>query len=149
MATAKMLTAKQETTLSIEEKDALRQANTNIKILFFTNSYIDENGKSQSGLGALDNEEIITYGLTDPEVAKFLNSIASNVTLKEGSNTKWQELKTIIKEFITDILNTITGATKLDELTAIVDKIFEDVDSFIENPDASPIEKENLTKRRY
>lgn len=76
-----------------------------------------------------DFEELITYGLTDAAVAKFLNGIKTDKQFKEGVNaTMWQELKSIIR----DIIRAINKyATKLDELTNIIDQIFEGIDNEI------------------
>lgn len=147
IATIKMLSAKAEQqALTEDENNALYKAQVDAKIYkIFTNSYTNEEGKVIEGVSARDNEELITYGLTDTDVALFLNSIKSDKELKDGSTTKWQEFKTIMKQMIQELVNAITGNTKLDELTALVDKIFEDVDSFIESNDTSPIREENIT----
>lgn len=65
-----------------------------------------------------DEEELVTYALTNPDFAKWLNSIKVEGEKKE-SKTLWGRLKDIILE----ALETITGKSKLDELNDILDSI--------------------------
>lgn len=78
-------------------------------------------------------EEIITYSFTDKAFAKWLNSIPANGT-KNISRTLWGKLKSIIIE----LLNPITGKTKLDELNEILDSIFIESNNKNENQELAP-----------
>jgi hypothetical protein len=65
-------------------------------------------------------EEIVTYGFTTPEVAKFLDSLViSNEKAKE-SKTLFGKLKDIIRE----ALQNLGVTTKLDELNSLLDDVF-------------------------
>ena len=142
-ATIKMLKDKEATTsLTADEQVALNNALYQNKIyMIFANAFTDQDGNSHMGISAFDNEELITYGLTDTDVAYFLDSITSDKQFDNTISTKWQELKAIIKEFI----HKVTGNTKLDELAAILDGLLEDVDSVLATPEISPISNENDT----
>lgn len=64
-----------------------------------------------------DLEEFITYGLTNPEFARFLDNIEYG-KVNGKSKSVWQQLKDIIKDFF----KSITSGSVLDNLTAIVEE---------------------------
>lgn len=73
------------------------------------------NSISESGVP----EELVTFGFTNPDFAKWLNSIPTKKVIK-GSQA--ETLGQRLKEIIQKIINAVTGSfTKLDELSALVD----------------------------
>jgi len=64
-------------------------------------------------------EEIVTYGLTQPVFGAFLDSIKV-----KGENNQPESLWTKLKRLIVETFNQITGRSKLDELTDILNEQF-------------------------
>jgi hypothetical protein len=67
-------------------------------------------------------EELITYAFTNSEFAKFLDSIPSSKNIKVKGDSIFQQLKNIIRNFIS---NTAKAPTALDEINAVMDKYFD------------------------
>lgn len=65
-------------------------------------------------------EEVVTYGFTSVKFARLLALLPSDKTGVKTGETLWQKLK----KLIINIVELITGNSKLDELTNILDDIF-------------------------
>jgi hypothetical protein len=67
-------------------------------------------------------EELITYAFTNKEFANFLDSIPASKDIKIKGDSIFQQLKSIIRDFIG---KTTKSATALDEINSVLDKYFD------------------------
>jgi ribosomal protein S18 acetylase RimI-like enzyme len=67
-------------------------------------------------------EELITYAFTNSEFAKFLDSIPASKNIEAKGNSIFQQLKNIIRDFISSVTK---NPTALDEINSVLDKYFD------------------------
>lgn len=67
-------------------------------------------------------EELITYAFTNKEFADFLDSIPATKKIESKGNSIFQQLKNIIRGFVSKITK---GETALDEINSVLDKYFD------------------------
>jgi hypothetical protein len=85
-------------------------------------------------------EEVITYGLTNQNFARFLQSIevenkAGKITFTKSA---WSEFKRVILDIIQAVAKELGIVTKLDELNYILDSYSNIVNNTNNTPDANP-----------
>jgi len=69
-----------------------------------------------------DLEELITYAFTNTEFAKFLDSIPASKDIKVSGKTIFDQLKSIIRDFIQSL---VKGPTALDEINEALNQYFD------------------------
>ena len=69
-----------------------------------------------------DLEELITYAFTNTEFAKFLDGIPASKDIKASGKTIFDQLKSIIRDFIQSL---VKGPTALDEINEALNQYFD------------------------
>jgi len=82
----------------------------------------EEESRTDNYRKTADLEELITYAFTNTTFAEFLDSIPATKSIKVKGESIFEQLKNIIRNFIT---KKVKGPTALDEINSVLDKYFD------------------------
>ena len=82
----------------------------------------EEESRTDNYRETADLEELITYAFTNTTFAEFLDSIPATKSIKVKGESIFEQLKNIIRNFIT---KKVKGPTALDEINSVLDKYFD------------------------